>query len=463
MVMPGDSMSGSEALKSSVADLKLSPDAESRHSQSDSDFDARLERLSALFEAHGDGRFSGQFSANLALEIVLNEIVEQTCLTTDATGAAIFLLRDEELVCRASSGTIAPELGARLDREKGISGECLRASRVQRCDEILQAPQAQLEASRILGARSAMLLPLARDGEVVGIFEVLSTEPSSFGERDQRALEAIAQGISKNLERAERPLKFLNAPQTAARPVESLLREECTLDADLDGQDSASREFSKRGMDLFTLVLGLAVLGFGIFLAVRFAQRSGWFPETRRAHFLQHAPRKDDVPIGSNSVPQPKAPATTANEPSNITARQAPNLADGIAASDGTAWSRRPPDQSDHYPAGLHVYQNGLQVFPTNEPAIELSPAEAQGSLIHRVEPQYPEESRLNKVQGTVLLEIHIGRDGKVRDMKVISGDPLLVRAATDAVKQWRFKPHAAEGRSVEMETTVNLDFRMQH
>ena len=453
--MPGDSMSESEALKSSVADLKPSREAESRHSQSNSDFDAKLERLSALFEAHGDGRFSGQFSANLALEIVLNEIVEQTCLTMGAAGSAIFLLRDEELVCRASSGTIAPELGARLDRENGISGECLRTRIVQRCDEIRQAAQAQMEASRVLGARSAMLLPLARDGEVVGIFEVLSTEPSAFGERDQRTLEAIAQGISKNLERAERPLKFLNAPQTAARPVESLLREESGLDADVNSQDGASHELSKRGTDLFTLVLGLAVLGFGIFLAVRFAQRSGWVPETRRAYFVQHAPRKDDGRAGNNSVPQPEAPATTAS--------QAPNSAHGTAPSDGTAWSRRPPDQSVHYPAGLRVYQNGLQVFPENEPALELSPAEAQGSLIHRVEPQYPEESRLNRVQGTVLLQIHIGRDGKVQEMKVISGDPNLARAATDAVKQWRFKPHAVDGRSVEMETSVNLDFRMQH
>jgi TonB family protein len=462
MFMPGDSMSGSEALKSSVADLKLSREAESHHSQSDSDFDAKLERLSALFEAHGDGRFSGQFSANLALEIVLNEIVEQACLTTGATGAAIFLHRDDELVCRASSGTIAPELGARLDRETGISGECLRTRRVQRCDEIRQAPQARLESSRILGARSAMLLPLARDGDVVGIFEVLSIEPSAFGERDQRTLEAIAQGISRNLERAERPLKFLNTPETASRPVESLLREGSGFAADDDSQDSAGHELSKPGMDLFTLVLGLAVLGFGIFLAVRFAQRSGWFPERGRAHFLQHAPRKNDVPTGSKSLPQTEAPATTAKEPASLV-RQAPNAADARAPSDGTARSGQPRGQTVRYPAGLQVYQNGLQVFPENEPAIELSPAEAQDSLIYRVEPQYPEESRLNKVQGRVLLQVHIGRDGRVQEMKLISGDPDLARAATDAVKQWRFKPRAVDGRSVEMETTVNLDFRMQH
>ncbi len=463
MFMPGDSMSESEALKTGVSDLEPSREAELRHCQSDSEFDAKLERLSALFEAHGDGRFSGQFSANLALEIVLNEIVEQACLTTGATGSGIFLLRDDELVCRASSGSIAPELGARLDRENGISGECLCTCRVQRCDEIRQAPQARLEASRIRGARSAMLLPLVRDGEVVGILEVLSAEPSAFGERDQRTLEAIAHGITKNLERAERPLRFLNTPQTTAGPIETSLREEIGIDADNDRQDRVARKLSSRGMDLFTLVLGLAVLCFGLFLAVRFAQRSGWLPETRRANVVQHSSLREDGPTENKTLPAPQGPTNSAKLATGISVVQAPSVADGRAHSDGTALSGRPHDQSIHYPDGLHVYQNGLQVFPTNERTIELSAAEAKDSLIHRVEPEYPEESLLNKVQGTVLLKIHIDRDGKVREMKVISGDPRLAQAATDAVRQWRFKPLAVNDQWMEMETTINLDFRMQH
>src|SRR5271168_3019311 len=79
----------------------------------------------ARFAAHGGGKFTPEFSTELALEIVLNEIAEQACLATGATGAAIFLARDGEMVCRASSGTTAPELGARLEEGSGISQACV--------------------------------------------------------------------------------------------------------------------------------------------------------------------------------------------------------------------------------------------------------------------------------------------------------------------------------------------------
>jgi hypothetical protein len=69
-----------------------------------------LGELAAKFAAHGGGRVSPELSADLALEIVLNEIVEQACLATGATGAAIVLERGGEWVCRASAGGNAPQL-----------------------------------------------------------------------------------------------------------------------------------------------------------------------------------------------------------------------------------------------------------------------------------------------------------------------------------------------------------------
>src|SRR5579862_5544669 len=72
-------------------------------------FEADLAQLAAVFSAHGGG-VSPELSADLALEIVLNEIAVQACLSTGATGAAIALLRDGEMVCRASDGVTAPGL-----------------------------------------------------------------------------------------------------------------------------------------------------------------------------------------------------------------------------------------------------------------------------------------------------------------------------------------------------------------
>jgi len=156
-----------------------------------------LGELAALFAAHSGGSFSAEVSADLALEIVLNEIVEQACLATGATGAAIILERDGEMVCRASSGVNAPQFGARLESESGLTAECIRTRQVQRCDDALTDPRADAEASRSLGVRSVLILPLLRDGGMAGLLEVFSSRLGAFRERDELTLEALAQRILK--------------------------------------------------------------------------------------------------------------------------------------------------------------------------------------------------------------------------------------------------------------------------
>src|SRR5271169_2406302 len=111
----------------------------------DVSFDTDFANLAARFGAQSGGTLSLELCADLALEIVLNEIIEQACLATGATGAAIVLQRDGEMVCRASSGATAPELGARLDPASGISGQCIRTYLTRRCDDVLSDPQADQE------------------------------------------------------------------------------------------------------------------------------------------------------------------------------------------------------------------------------------------------------------------------------------------------------------------------------
>jgi protein TonB len=92
---------------------------------------------------------------------------------------------------------------------------------------------------------------------------------------------------------------------------------------------------------------------------------------------------------------------------------------------------------------------------------VQVSPSSAEDSLLHRVEPDYPEAARMQQVQGPVVLDVHIGADGTVQEMKVVSGPPLLTAAAMDAVRQWRFQPRTVEGRQVEMQTRITLNFRL--
>ena len=91
----------------------------------------------------------------------------------------------------------------------------------------------------------------------------------------------------------------------------------------------------------------------------------------------------------------------------------------------------------------------------------QVSPASANGYLLERVEPQYPEAALQRHIQGPVELKVLVGTDGLVRRLTTISGDPLLVSAATDAVRQWRFKPHELSGKVVEFETRVTVNFAL--
>ena len=81
----------------------------------------------------------------------------------------------------------------------------------------------------------------------------------------------------------------------------------------------------------------------------------------------------------------------------------------------------------------------------------------------HQVHPVYPAEARREHIQGDVLLDAVVGRDGNVKSLKPISGDPLLVRAAMDAAKQWRYTPkYDVNGKPVEFSTKITITFLLQ-
>jgi TonB family protein len=107
--------------------------------------------------------------------------------------------------------------------------------------------------------------------------------------------------------------------------------------------------------------------------------------------------------------------------------------------------------------------ESGVQRASAVEPAgvLELPPDVAEASLLHRVEPNYPEEARQHGIQGAVVLSVRIAQNGSVQSVTQLSGPPILAEAATDAVKQWRFKPHLVGGRRAEMQTKITLDFRL--
>lgn len=184
---------------------KTHPSAAEVREESNTKFETDLADLATRFTAKSGGGLSPELSADLALEIVLNEIVEQACLATGATGSAIVLERDGEMVCRASSGSTAPELGSRLDTSAGLSGECFKTKQTQWCDDTMSDHRADAEASERLGVRSVVVMPLLRNKEMIGVIELFSSQPYAFGVRDERTLEVLADRTLNNLDSAARP------------------------------------------------------------------------------------------------------------------------------------------------------------------------------------------------------------------------------------------------------------------
>jgi TonB family protein len=104
--------------------------------------------------------------------------------------------------------------------------------------------------------------------------------------------------------------------------------------------------------------------------------------------------------------------------------------------------------------------QISAQATLTGQPYVSVPADVMEQLLTHKVEPIYPEAARRANIQGIVALKLVIGRDGAVIDLRRLSGPDELVSAAVDAVKWWHFQPYRVNGEPVEVETTVNVEFR---
>jgi len=92
---------------------------------------------------------------------------------------------------------------------------------------------------------------------------------------------------------------------------------------------------------------------------------------------------------------------------------------------------------------------------------VRVSSGVAQGLLVRRVKPQYPPLARQARIQGTVVLQAVIGKDGSVQNLRVVSGHPMLTAAAIDAVKQWLYRPYYLNGEPVAVDTQINVNFTL--
>jgi periplasmic protein TonB len=92
---------------------------------------------------------------------------------------------------------------------------------------------------------------------------------------------------------------------------------------------------------------------------------------------------------------------------------------------------------------------------------VRVSAGVTSGLKVKDVKPVYPPLARQARIQGTVLLRAQIGKDGSIQNLQLVSGHPMLVQAALDAVKQWKYKPYLLNGEPVEVDTEVQVNFTL--
>ncbi len=92
---------------------------------------------------------------------------------------------------------------------------------------------------------------------------------------------------------------------------------------------------------------------------------------------------------------------------------------------------------------------------------VRLSSKGAERSLVHKVQPVYPSVAKEARVEGSVVLQALIDENGQIKGLSVLSGHPLLVQAAMAAVKQWRYQPFLLNGKHVEVETVITVNFAL--
>jgi|KBSMisStandDraft_5_1062788.scaffolds.fasta_scaffold76517_3 TonB family protein len=441
-------------------------------------------------EANDSQVFKSQtdLPSELALDLRLREILQQARLATAASGAVIALARGDKIVCRVSLGDKAPSAGVSLNTRSGLAGACVQTRELQLCDDTLADPRVNVVACRDLGIRSIVVLPVLDGGELWGILELFSAIPRAFSESELQALQSLGRKISSTLREAiEGGSTTLGLEAFSQPPAMDPLEPHPSAPVALVESTPERAVVARR--DYRTGALTAAVLALAVFLGWMVG-RVGWtmavnrapvqFPTTPEeaqattpakpvvhpAPPRQEEPAVPAIPAISKSVPpvaakpilKPKTPTAT---PLELNGGLVVYEHGKVVFRMGPSEKEVPPKADPGVVASTAIQQAATREDDGSVTPAPTSPPAANGYLLERVEPQYPEAARQQHIQGPVVLNVLVGASGLVREASVISGDPLLAQAATHAVRQWRFNPHQLNGKAVEFETRITVNFAL--
>lgn len=518
-------------------------------------------------------------SRRLRSDEALAYLVDRMSAVIHATGAAIAIESDGNIVCRASCGQ-APDVGAIVNPDSGLTGECIRTRDVVRCEDTETDPRVDRMVCRGLDIRSAVVIPVLAGGRMAGVIEVFSSLPYAFQTEHISLLRDIAEIISGlndlqwQIPEAARPSvehqeEMPAAPSmqvgeveactsTAAEPASAVtaatsqvtpifasvaapgtneiapepaneLKEPVAEPVELERSNNpipTSREASPGDISSLSGI-GLAPLrslhvpagaaagdGLGatlvsnpaypeltflrpaapvarqreqwinivlIVVSLLVISMVGWYVWSTRVHSAAMTARPADVttgrPAAGSTPPSAPSPTPTRREskprqPRNVSAGSAEDPADydsvrivNLRESGRTPVQVAEPATPPISVAGESASQRQLASLldvPVPAPAlltVTSSGGVTGGRLRFKVDPVYPAAARALNLQGTVLLRATISPSGRITKVKSVSGNPVLATAASEAVRRWIYEPFRLNGKPIEMETTVTVNF----
>lgn len=281
--------------------------------------------------------------------------LEQACLATGATGAAIGLVRGEEIICHATVGPHGPGLGVCVDPRNGLSGSCIQTRRLQQCVDTQTDPRVDPEVCRHLGVRSIVVLPLIDVDKLVGIVEVLWSQPNAFGQRDLDALQALTGRIVES--RRQNWVTTATVPRKEPRSLLHKLEEVVSQDKSHSSESDSKlprRESTSRRNDIWTPILATLVIGAAVLLGTLMGWRFGWEKATLglRASSVRY---RANAPSGNRGTDHAVLPSEELQPSSAWTGECGQSAAAG------------PPTQPPS--GGLTICQEGRVIFRLPPPA----------------------------------------------------------------------------------------------
>jgi TonB family protein len=436
------------------------------------------------------------FPLDLALDLVLNELVARAAEATHATAAALGLSRGEEMVCRAATGHPAPDLGIPLNTRDGFFGACFETRQPQLSVDTEFDPRVDSAISRRLGIRSILIVPVfdsrGKNAPFSGILEVFSSSPAAFSHHDQQRLEGFAEECARVRQAAielgqRKPASALVRPALVSPelaspqfvPPEIIAPELIPLRiVPSDFAAAGPVPIRRFPYDAWTLVLGSLAAVTIIAVSVLILSRIGSLRPPQTASQTRQ-------PIPAESSSPPSAAATQRTRPSSSEkasakpSRQSSPASASPAAGELVVYEKgkvifrlnpapTTPDQANRQARRAPIKPDSDAIIKASStdklaPAqsVWLSPAEAEDRLIGRIEPEYPPDAIAAHRTGSVVLELQVAEDGSVSNIRTLSGDPVLAAAASEAVRSWRYQPYRQHDHPSQFQTDVTLSFTL--